>query len=67
MPPRLTVYKLHTETASCLTPPTHEALQDRSKRTLSLAAIAAGALGLFGSRVALGTSDCGIADTFGTC
>ena len=42
------LHKLHTETASFLTPPTHEAPQHRIKRALPLAAIAAGAIGLFG-------------------
>ena len=60
------LHKLHTETASFLTPSTHEARQHRSKRALPLAAFVAGAIGLFGSGVTLGTSDCGMAGIFGT-
>ena len=61
------LHRLHTDTASFLTPRTHEEPQHRSKRAVPLAAIAAGANGLFESGVALGTSDCGMAGIFGTC
>ena len=63
----LDLHKLHVDTASFLTPPTPDAPHDRSKRALPLAAVAAGAIGLFGSGVAIGTSDCGLAGIFGTC
>ena len=62
----MNLHKLHTDTASFLNPPTHEAPQHGSKRTLPLAAIAAGAIDLFGSGLALGTIDYGMAGIFGT-
>ena len=61
------LHNLLTATAPFVTPSTYEAPQHRSKRALPLAAIAAGAISVFGSGVALGTSDCGMAGIFGTC
>ena len=59
--------KLHAETASFLTPPSPKAPSNRTTRALPLAAVAAGAIGLFGTGVALGTGDCGLSGIFGTC
>ena len=40
---------------------------DRPRRALPLAAAAVGAIGLFGTGIAMGSGDCGFSGIFGTC
>ena len=61
------IINLRKEVASLLSPPIQSPSSNRSKRALPLAPIALGAIGLFGSGVAMGAGDCGLMGILGNC
>ena len=61
------IINLRKEVASLLSPPIQSPSSNRSKRALPLAPIALGAIGLFGSGVAMGSGDCGLMGILGNC
>ena len=59
---------LQHEIAAFLPPPSPSTSHaDRPRRALPLAAAAVGAIGLFGTGIAMGSGDCGLSGIFGTC
>ena len=61
------LHTLQLEIASFLHPPSPPSQQDRPRRAIPLAAVAVGAIGLFGTGIAMGSDDCGLLGIFGTC
>ena len=59
--------QLHAEVARFLSLPPPSPPSSRVPRALPLAAVAVGAIGLFGTGVSMGSGSCGLSGIFGTC